>query len=80
MKTRSTREIFLIEIEAFLIKEDMTASKLGSAVMGDHKFVLRLRKGNGCNIDSMDRVRAFMASYHRARPSLRRMLNRSAAA
>ena len=80
MRQKTTKELFLEEIEAFLKKEEMSAFALGRAVMGDHKFVLRLRKGYGCHMESVDRVRRFMASYSKARPSLRRMLSRSAAA
>jgi len=62
-------EVLLSEIDAFLARHGMAASRFGALAMGDHRFVFTLRRGSAPRTTTVDRVRAFMRDY---RPKRRR--------
>ena len=60
---------FLAEIEAFLVKSGMSATRLGKEAVGDPRLVFDLRKkGRAPSTRLMDEVIAFMAKHGRATP------------
>jgi hypothetical protein len=59
----SSRDKFLAEIEAFLRRHKMAPTRLGLATMNNAKFVRVLRDGEGCTLDTYDKVRAWMRDY-----------------
>jgi len=65
---KSTREILLEEIEAFLDHHQMAPTQFGALAVRDAKFVGRLREGHDVRTKTVDRVRDFMAR-HPNRPS-----------
>lgn len=75
----STRDQILAEIEAFLVRHDMSAGTFGIKCMRNPSFVYRLRNGQGILDSSIDKVRAFMADYDRPLARRRRVESRSAA-
>lgn len=79
IRTMSTRDKLLSEIEAYLARTGMAPTTFGSAVMNDKAFVLRLRKGKGVHADTVDHVRAWMADHPLARRRPRKAEARSAA-
>ena len=57
----ATRKALLAEIEAFLARSGLTATKFGVAAVNDGHLVANLRKGNSVTLKTVDRVRAYMA-------------------
>ena len=57
----ATRRALLAEIEAFLARSGLTATKFGVAAVNDGHLVANLRKGNSVTLKTVDRVRAYMA-------------------
>ena len=57
----ATRKGLLAEIEAFLARSGLTATKFGVAAVNDGHLVANLRKGNSVTLKTVDRVRAYMA-------------------
>ena len=53
------------EIEAFLRTCDMAESTFGRLAVNDGKFVGRMREGRGVQVDTVARVRSFIASFQR---------------
>lgn len=68
----SSRDKFLAEIEAFLERHSMAPGRLGIDAMRDNKFVSRMRSGEGCTLDTYDKVRKFMADFDSSKASNRR--------
>lgn len=61
------RQQFLSEIDAFMATRAMTQTQFGVKAVGDSSFVPRLREGASPRIDTVEKVRAFMASYKLSR-------------
>lgn len=61
MGMAATRKALLAEIEAFLARSGLTATKFGVAAVNDGHLVANLRKGNSVTLKTVDRVRAYMA-------------------
>lgn len=55
------RQQLIAEIEEFLRDRDMAETTFGLRAVNDGKFVGRLRAGKGVEIDTVDRVRAYIA-------------------
>lgn len=70
MKTEA--EKFLDEIEAFLEKHDIPASRFGMTVMGNPTFVFELRKGAQSKLSTVDKCRRYMAEFKSERRPTRR--------
>src|SRR5262245_8643473 len=56
----STGKAILAEIEHFLARSGMTATKFGVAAVNDGHLVANLRKGLSVTLKTADRVRAYM--------------------
>ena len=65
----STRDKLLAEIDAYLAASGINQSDFGERAMGNRSFVARLRHGMNITIESMDKVRAWMASHPLDRPT-----------
>jgi len=59
-------ESFRAEVEDFLSATKETATKFGADAVGDPNFVFDLRAGRAPRADTIDRVRAFIASRREA--------------
>jgi hypothetical protein len=57
------REQLLGEIEEFLTRHGMSASRFGRLAANDTALVSRMRAGTAVRIDTADRLRQFMAEY-----------------
>lgn len=57
---RTTAELLLAEIEAYLARTGETATKFGLAAVRDGHLVSRLRKGESVTLKTADKVRAYM--------------------
>lgn len=75
----STRDQILSEIEAFLVRHRMSAGEFGVRCMRNPSFVYRLRRGQGILDSSIDRVRAYMATFESPLARKRKPEARSAA-
>lgn len=66
----SIRDDLLKEIDGFLRSQPddgrIAESTFGRLAVNDGKFVGRLRRGEGVTIDTVDRVRRFIADRQRA--------------
>ena len=62
----SSATAFLVEIEAFLARERVSASTFGRAAVGDPNLVRQLREGRAPSLRLVDRARAYMAGRRRA--------------
>lgn len=76
----SSRDKFLAEIEAFLKRHNMAAGRLGIDAMSDNKFVSRLRSGEGCTLDTYDKVRKYMADRDTASEKRQKKANQASVA
>lgn len=56
---------FLKEIEAFMRRNDLSATRFGVLAAGDTKFVGSIRKGRQPRQSTQDNVRAWMKSQER---------------
>lgn len=56
----SARRAMFLHIQAFCRERGMTERQFGLTVMGDHKFISRLRSGRGVNSFTHDRIVAFL--------------------
>lgn len=56
-------EQFRSEVEDFIAKSGMDPTAFGLAVMNDGSFVFDLRRGRSCRVDTIDKVRAFIAQH-----------------
>lgn len=59
----TAREKFLAEIEAYLAATGMTPTDFGLAALNDGSFVGRVRDGRAPNLNTVERVRSWMASH-----------------
>lgn len=57
----TTRENLLAEIEAYLIKHQVSPTAFSIAATGDRTFVRTLRAGREPKSDTIDRVKAYIA-------------------
>lgn len=57
---------FREEIEAFLKESGINATDLGKQAVNDPAFVLDIRNGRAPKLDTVDKVRAFMAKLRAA--------------
>lgn len=55
-------DTFREEVEEYLAASGETPTKFGGAVVGDPSFVFDLRTGRAPRADTIDRVRAYIAS------------------
>jgi phosphopantothenoylcysteine decarboxylase/phosphopantothenate--cysteine ligase len=60
MTMSATGKALLTEIERFLARSGLTATKFGVAAVNDGHLVANLRKGNSVTLKTADKVRAFM--------------------
>jgi len=63
MPCMTEAQIFLAEIESFLVRTGMSASAFGRLSMRDKNFVPRLRAGGQVWLDTAGTIRKFMADY-----------------
>ena len=61
----SLRNDFVAEIRAFLVSSRMDATTFGREVMNDPNFVFEVERGRSVRVDTIEKVRRFMAD-HRA--------------
>ena len=59
----TAREKFLAEIEAYLAATGMTPTDFGLAALNDGSFVGRVRDGRAPNLNTVERVRSWMAAH-----------------
>lgn len=59
----NTRAQIIGKIEAYLTRTGMTERRFGLDVMGDHKFLRRLRDGAGITLTNVERAERFMAQH-----------------
>ena len=59
----STQQKLISEIERFLAKHDMAPTRFGSLVMADPSFVFDLQHGRDIKTSTVEKVRAFMATF-----------------
>jgi predicted transcriptional regulator len=59
----STQELFLKEVEAFLVRSGMAPTRLGSLATGDPSLVANLREGRDLRASTMDKVRQCMRDH-----------------
>lgn len=63
----STIETLIAEIDEFLVRERMPATRFGRLAVNDTHLVQDLRGGRSIGALTIDRVRAFMKSYGKGR-------------
>jgi hypothetical protein len=73
------REKLLAEIEAFLVKTGMGATRFGVEAKGEGPLLNRLRAGGGVGIDTAKKIRDFMRTYKQQNPKKRRPVYQPAA-
>lgn len=61
----STKQLLLQEIEEFLVKTGIPATRFGQMAANDPKLVGRLRRGMDIVTATADKAQAFMDSYNR---------------
>jgi hypothetical protein len=64
-----TRDTFLSEVEAFLARHTVPASRLGREAIGDPNFVIDLRAGRSPSLRTVERVASWMARHSAAEPT-----------
>lgn len=57
----------LTEIEGFCQRHGLAETRFGELAMGDKPFVKQLREGRDVRVSTVEKVRAFMASYEAER-------------
>ncbi|MBX9587879.1 MAG: hypothetical protein K2X43_01150 [Hyphomonadaceae bacterium] len=80
---KSTAELLLSEIEAFMAENDMPATTFGALACRDNHLVRYLRAGRSITTRRLDQCREFMRQHRRkqpqvAKPSKTRVLERAA--
>ena len=60
---KQLHETFEAEVEAFLVRHGMAASRLGALAVGDTRFVANLRRGRSPRLATADRVRELIRDY-----------------
>lgn len=61
-KSPTLLQSFCDEMEAFIARTGITPTEFGERAMNDGAFVFDLRAGRVPRVDTIDRVRAFMAA------------------
>ena len=56
----TAQQKLLAEIEAFIVRNDMTAAQFGREALRDTRFVDRLKEGANPRLDTAERLREFM--------------------
>lgn len=64
----TARETLLQEIEEFLKREHIAPSVFGRMALNDTALMTRLRAGSDVRMETADRLRSFMRSYHKGKP------------
>ena len=59
----TTREKLVAEIEAFLKRHSVSATRFGELSVNDTKLVFELRDGSDITTARMDKIRAWMREY-----------------
>lgn len=59
----TSREQLLKEIDAFLAKHGMSATRFGTLAANDTALVSKMKNGRSVRVDMFDRLRRFMAAY-----------------
>ena len=67
----ATAATLLAEIETFLARSGMSATKLGVVAVNDGHLVANLRRGASVTLKTADRVRAWIASHGGSGPRAR---------
>jgi len=62
---------FLLLIEGFLARHDLSPTTFGLWAMDDSRFVFDLRKGRTCLGKTMSRVRCFIEDYEKKQEAKR---------
>lgn len=77
----TSREKLLLEIDEFLARSGISASKLGTGAVRDPAIVYDIRKGKNPRLDTADRIREYMAAWqpHKPRPKRRATPDQAAA-
>lgn len=65
---RTSREILLGEVEAFLDTTGMSPSVFGEKLMNDRHLVRRLRAGREVTLTTADRIREFITCQKKTGP------------
>ena len=68
---RTSREILLGEVEAFLDTTGMSPSVFGEKLMNDRHLVRRLRAGREVTLTTADRIREFITCQKKTGPKRR---------
>lgn len=66
MQDMEWRNIFLRQVEAYLLRTGASASAFGEEVVGDRAFVFNLRRGCNTGIRTIDVVRLYMRQHPKA--------------
>ncbi len=57
---------FNTDVERFLFRHEMLATRFGIDAMKDPTFIFRLREGREPKIDTCEKIRVWMENYARA--------------
>jgi predicted transcriptional regulator len=64
----SETEKFLDELMTFIDEHGLTESKFGTMAVSDPSLIRKIRDGRSVSLKMVDRLRAFMRSYHPHHP------------
>lgn len=67
VRSMSTRENLLREIEEFLKQTGMSPTTFGTKAVGDRALMISLRDGRDPKLSTVDKIRSFMAKERKAR-------------
>lgn len=76
----STTDALLKEIATFCREFNIPESTFGRRVMGDGKFVERIKTGGGLTVANLDRIREYMTTERKAAAAARSKPSRKKAA
>lgn len=62
-RMKSSHEILVAEIDAFLKRAKFSDTRFGELVMNDRHLMRRLRSGSDIKLSTVDNIREFMSSY-----------------
>lgn len=79
MMITAPNQQLLSEVEAFIERHGISASRFGTLAMNNPSFVLRLRQGANVTSESVVRARTWMAEYAPPKPRRARGNDRVAA-
>ena len=73
-------EKLVAEIERFLKRTGMSPSRFSADAVGQRSLMIRLRRGEGVTLATVDRLRKFMREYNvKKKPSGKRLEYRASA-